>query len=241
LKVRGLSSHALFFLSRVKSHFQRSRSSVILKCRARAGLPVRIVVGASETKFLGWISTEQRGFDITSQQSMSSFLGEARVNRLLMEHVVEHLTSQEFANFLRDIKIYLTLDARIRIAVPDAYHPSPWYREQMGINGLEPGAHDHKAFWSVDSMEQFCRSLGFQFRPLEYFDHAGRFHFEDYDERDGYISRSMRRYDGRLKKDRGLQSKLFSGVTSDALDEMRSLEITYTSLIADLSVAPNSQ
>jgi predicted SAM-dependent methyltransferase len=195
---------------------------------------MRIIAGSSGTRQSGWIATEKEFFDLTSRESMSRFLGRARIDRLLLEHVLEHLTEDDVSAFLRNVSTFLEPDALIRIAVPDAYHPSPWYRAEMGIGGREPGAEDHKTFWSVDSFHSIAVNNGFNVEPIEYFDARGIFHSQFYHEADGYVARSSRRYVGRLSLDSQLRNDLFAGMDLSVAQDMNARNITYTSLIVDL-------
>jgi predicted SAM-dependent methyltransferase len=206
-----------------------------IQSRLLTGRKIRIIAGSSGTRQSGWIATEKEFFDLTSRESMSRFLGRAKIDRLLLEHVLEHLTEDEVSAFLREVSTLLEPDALIRIAVPDAYHPSPWYRAEMGVGGREPGAEDHKTFWSVDSLSSIAVNNGFKVEPIEYFDGRGIFHSRFYDEDDGYVARSSRRYVGRLTLDSQLRSELFAGMDLSVAQDMKDGNLTYTSLIADLS------
>lgn len=50
---------------------------------------------------------------------------------------------------------------------------------------------------------------------------------------DGYISRSLQRYDGRLTTDSVLKAELFKGVHESSRAQMMELNLTYSSLIID--------
>ena len=205
-----------------------------IQARLLTGRKMRIIAGSSGTRQSGWIATEKEFFDLTSSESISRFLGRARIDRLLLEHVLEHLTEDEVSAFLRKVSTFLKPDALIRIAVPDAYHPSLWYRAEMGIGGREPGAEDHKTFWSVDSVYSIAVNNGFKVEPIEYFDARGIFHSQFYDEADGYVARSSRRYVGRLSLDSQLRNDLFAGMDLSVAQDMKTRNLTYTSLIVDL-------
>lgn len=229
---------ATTLLRLIDSRTRIRRRFVIAVARTQArlltGRKMRIIAGSSGTRQPGWIATEEEFFDLTSRESMSRFLGRARIHRLLLEHVLEHLTEDEVSAFLGEISKFLEPDALIRIAVPDAYHPSPWYRAEMGVGGKEPGAEDHKTFWSVDSITWIAANNGFRVEPIEYFDAKGLFHSRFYDEDDGYVARSSRRYVGRLTLDSQLRSDLFTGMDLSVAQDMKLRNLTYTSLIVDL-------
>ena len=197
--------------------------------------PVKIIVGASGTRGKGWIATEKFFFDITNPKSVQSFLGDVKIDALFAEHVIEHLEIEEFAKFLKIFSQFLKSNGNIRLAVPDEMHPSEWYRKQMGISGLEPGADDHRAFWNYKSMMEIANSLGFKCQSLEYFDEEGAFHYIPYDEDyGGRVTRSSKHYDGRLADDTKLQEDLYEGMSERVAQELKGRGITYTSLVVDL-------
>lgn len=221
----------------------RSLISCFLRIRPRVQIqistwkrdPIKIIVGASGTRSRGWIATDKFFFDITNWASVQSFLRGKQIDALFAEHVIEHLEVEEFANFLRIFAQVMHPNGIIRIAVPDELHPSSWYREQMGISGLEPGADDHRAFWNYQSMTAITNSLGFKCQLLEYFDEEGFFHYLPYDEEyGGKVMRSSKNYTGRLTDSSKLQERLFDGLSEQVSQEMKNRGITYTSLVVDL-------
>jgi predicted SAM-dependent methyltransferase len=215
----------------------------ILKIRAKTKIritkwkrhPVKIMVGASGTRNGGWIATEKFFFDITSPVSVRSFLGGNKIDALFAEHVIEHLEIEEFTHFLKIFSQLMSPNGTMRIAVPDEMHPSPWYRNQMGISGLEPGADDHRAFWNYQSMSAITNLWGFKCQLLEYFDEEGFFHYFPYEEDyGGRVTRSSKNYNGRLVENTELQEELFEGMNERVAQEMKNIGITYTSLVVDL-------
>lgn len=229
-KLRTARALASMMLIRLLS---RTKARTAIRWHRLRGSSPSVIVGASSTARRGWITTEQEFFDVTSSDSILEFLRSVKLSRLLAEHVLEHLSPEEVSLFFRNIRPSMAAHGRIRVAVPDANHPSPWYRRNMGVNGEDPGADDHKSFWSVASLTSVAEREGFRCVPLEYFDSVGRFHHSPYDEMDGYISRSLRRYDGRLTTDSVLKAELFKGVDESSRAQMMELGLTYSSLIID--------
>lgn len=219
----------------MKSYLSKISSRIKLRITKWRQDPIKIIVGASGTRKSGWIATDKYFFDITNQKSVQSFLGGKQIDALFAEHVVEHLEVEEFTRFLKIFSQVMHPDGIIRLAVPDEMHPSPWYREQMGISGIEPGADDHRAFWNYQSMTEITTSLGFKCQLLEYFDEHGLFHDFPYDEETGgKVMRSSKNYNGRLINDEALRSELFAGLSDPIVEDMKKRGITYTSLVVEL-------
>jgi predicted SAM-dependent methyltransferase len=114
------------------------------------------------------------------------------ISNLLAEHVVEHIERHEFEKFLSAIKPFLDDEASIRIAVPDSMHPSSYVRELTMPSGLEPGAEDHRYFYSIYDMQKIAYKTGYQIIPLEYFDKNGIFYSVEDDWERGYISNHLK-------------------------------------------------
>ena len=221
----------------LKQQIRRGRAKAQLRINRFLRKPIRVIVGASATRQTGWIPTEEFFFDITNERSIKRFLGGTKIDSILAEHVIEHLTEVDFAKFLQIIPAYLSNSANIRIAVPDAMHPSPWYRRQLGIAGEELGAEDHKTFWDYLSICTFSQQYQFACCLLEYFDENGVFHVDAFDEEArGKVSRSFRNNIGRPSMGSPLVEKLFEGMESSIVHELKRQGITYSSLILDMDI-----
>jgi len=234
-----IRSYPFLVYRRFQFFWLSSNAKMDRRIQRLRGQPLKIIVGSSNTKQEKWISTEKIFFDLTSSKSIHNFVGESKISNILAEHVIEHLTVSQFSKFLEIIPQFLLPDSIIRIAVPDALHPSPWYREQKGINGLEPGAEDHKTFWSYAALTDLCHAHDFQTTLLEWFDQYGDFRQLAYSDSDGRIYRSVKNYDGRLAHDHDLRSKLYSNIDDAVLQKLLAAQITYTSLIVDLKYSRN--
>jgi predicted SAM-dependent methyltransferase len=64
--------------------------------------------------------------------------------------------------------------------------------------GVGPGANDHKAIYDYELLQKTLEETGFEVVLLEYWDKKGVFHFQEWNSKDGHISRS-KRYDFRNK------------------------------------------
>ena len=52
-------------------------------------------MGAGRTKFPGWFSTEVYFLDVTKEEDFQKLFSERKINNVLAEHVLEHLTLQQ--------------------------------------------------------------------------------------------------------------------------------------------------
>jgi predicted SAM-dependent methyltransferase len=178
-------------------------------------MPIRLSVGAGGIVHSGWISVDQCDLDVTCRDSWERFLGTARANAILAEHVWEHLSPADALAGARNCLRFLEPGGHFRIAVPDGFHPDPAYRRAVEPGGTGEGADDHRVLYDCETLTALLQEAGFHVRLLEYFDRDGRFHFNEWDPAEGMVRRSSR---------------------FDRRNDSRPL--TYTSLIAD-GVAPD--
>jgi predicted SAM-dependent methyltransferase len=177
--------------------------------RSRNG-EYKIIVGAGETKYPDWISTDYPALDITDPSSMRKYFDRESVKAILSEHVFEHLNLQQATSALTICKEYLTPGGYLRIAVPDGCHPAQEYIDAVRPGGSGAGSDDHKVLYNYKTITELIKKAGFKVELLEWYDMEGEFHFVDWQPETGMIKRSSR-YDPR---------------NSDS-------ELNYTSLIVD--------
>lgn len=127
-----------------------------------AGSSLRIIVGAAMTRQEGWYSTNEQWLDIANPDDWRRiFRGKALLTHVLAEHVFEHLTQDETREALALVARHTRPGGRIRIAVPDGYHPDPTYLRHVGIAGIGADAADHKQLLTCDSLMRFLEEAGF--------------------------------------------------------------------------------
>ena len=164
--------------------------------------PVKIIMGAGQTRFEGWIATDMPAFDVRNSDHWRALFPPASIDRMLAEHVFEHLSTAELARFLHTAADYLSPGGRVRIAVPDGYHPNADYIKSVRPGGIGVGASDHKVLYTCDLIGELMRKQAYQFELLEYFDAEGQFHQREWSAEDGFVGRSAdhdaRNADGRL-------------------------------------------
>ena len=191
--------HLLRPISRTSLYRRWRRAPRVRKLRKQtSAAPVlNVVIGAGGTTFAGWVSTDISVLDITSPHDWETLFRPDSIDRLLCEHVLEHLSESECKAALRDCYRYLRPGGLFRIAVPDGYRRDPAY-----VAEVAPPKDGHKSLFTVDTLVSLLESVGFRAVPLEYFDAEERFHSSAWDPADGYIDRSFRS-DKRVRFKRG--------------------------------------
>jgi predicted SAM-dependent methyltransferase len=193
--------------ARLYRRLSRQRHVRGLRKRIAVAKPLNVLIGAGSTSFRGWIPTDRTVLDISSPNDWRRLFKPGSIDRLLAEHVFEHLTEAESRIALAEALCYLKPGGLLRIAVPDGYRRDPAY-----VAEVSPPNDGHKVLYNIDSLSLLLEGSGFEVTPLEYFDAQEQFHALPWDEREGFISRSVR----------------FDRQTDFQLGEM-----FYTSLIAD--------
>lgn len=145
-----------------------------------------------------WYPTDKKNLDITKENDWQKILSSLRLDNMVAEHVWEHLTKEETASANANCFKYLKRGGVLRIAVPDGYNPDKKYIESVKPGGIGKGSDDHKILYTYKTMSDHLQKTGFQVKLLEYWDEFGKFHYADWDEKDGFIIRS-KRYDPRNK------------------------------------------
>lgn len=193
----------------------RAKKQAILRV-SRNKSAIKLVIGAGDTTFKGWLSTDYPILDVTNAQHWHQFFSRSTIRRILAEHVFEHLTVEQLKTFLNVVRPYLTPDANIRIAVPDGNHPEQKYIEYVEPDGKGDGADDHKVLYTYQLLQDAIETEGYRVVLLEYYDEKGTFHEQPWDEADGDIKRSKRNQ-------------------LSAADSPPGRPLNYTSLIVDCS------
>lgn len=172
----------------------RRRIQQAIQTQQQQGLPIKVILGSSDNqlKANGWINTDIPQFDITNAKHWQVIFGSVKIDNLLAEHVLEHLTQEQIKTVLTLAKQHLKPGGRFRIAIPDKNNTDPVYQEETRPGGSGAGAHDHKVFLDIDTCKSMAASARFAIQPLEYMDAAGTFHYTDYDFADGNIQRSKK-------------------------------------------------
>ena len=175
--------------SRLPFYKEMRRKHMVERLRRQisASAPLNVVIGGGQTSYEGWIFTDRDFLDITKPQDWSSLFDPDSIDRLLCEHVLEHLSQQEGIIALTEAYRHLKPGGLMRIAVPDGYR-----RDSAYVAEASPPNDGHKVFFNVDTLPPLLASVGFSVLPLEYFDQNEQFHAQSWDESEGLIMRSAR-------------------------------------------------
>jgi predicted SAM-dependent methyltransferase len=124
---------------------------------------------------------------------------ESRTNKsisaILAEHVWEHLDYEEGTEAAKVCFDFLKPGGYIRCAVPDAFFPNEEYQNIVKVGGPGPKDHpaaSHRIVYNYNSIISMFDRAGFKVKLLEYCDDNGQFHYENWDETQGFIYRSKR-------------------------------------------------
>jgi len=143
-----------------------------------------------------WYPTDINTLNLTRDRDWWKLLFFLRLDNIMAEHVWEHLSDNDTALANKYCFKYLKRGGRLRLAVPDGFHPDPAYIEYVRPGGNGMGADDHKILYNYQVMKDRLEDAGFRVELLEYWDENGKFHYVDWTDEAGRISRS-RRYDKR--------------------------------------------
>ncbi|HJZ49809.1 MAG TPA: TIGR03668 family PPOX class F420-dependent oxidoreductase [Roseiflexaceae bacterium] len=157
--------------------------------------PLRIIIGAGQQAYPGWIATQKEQLDLLRRDDWSASFSARPIDALLCEHVWEHLTEQQGREAARICYDYLKPGGYLRCAVPDANFPDPEYQRTVQIGGRGPRDHpaaDHQVVYDHQRFADVFTSAGFEVDLLEYCDAYGRFHYNQWDPESGVIYRSLR-------------------------------------------------
>jgi predicted SAM-dependent methyltransferase len=152
--------------------------------------PLNVVIGAGPSAFPGWLETDKDLLNITSPDDWRRLFKPESIDRVLAEHVLEHLNDSECRIALRECYRYLKPGGLFRIAVPDGFHPDPEYVAAVQPGGTGPGADDHKVLYTYQTMIRLLVEDEWEYDLLEYFDERGEFHSKPWDPLDGFLARS---------------------------------------------------
>ncbi len=168
--------------------------------------PLKIILGAGEQSYSGWIATQQEQLDVVKRNDWEASFSNRRIDALLCEHVWEHLTEEQGRLAASICYEYLKPGGYLRCAVPDGNFPDGAYQNMIRIGGPGPKDHpaaDHKIVYDYELFVDTFRSAGFEVDLLEYCDNNGRFHYNYWNPEDGLVYRSLlfdhRNQGGKLK------------------------------------------
>ena len=150
---------------------------------------INLVVGAGLSNFKGWFSTDISTLDITKESDFKKYFAKRKFNKVLAEHVFEHLTLEEIQKVLPNFYKYSNRSVNIRIAVPDGFHSDRSYIESVKPGGTGAGANDHKNLFTYKSLSEIFAKYGFKSNLIEYWDNNHNFYTKYFNDNYGYVER----------------------------------------------------
>lgn len=168
-----------------------------LRWHIETARPLNIILGAGIVAMPGWLATDSDVLDVTSGRAWKRLFSPASIDRLMAEHLFEHLSDVECQAAFSECFRYLRSGGLLRIAVPDGNRKDAEYVEEV-----TPPKDGHRLLFTVDDLMQRLFRVGFHVTPLEYFDAKEEFHCYPWKEEDGLIRRSAR-YDAQERFKRG--------------------------------------
>ena len=171
----------------LQERLRRLLRLLAMRAQIRASHPLNVILGAGSVRVEGWISTDADILDVTSTLGWRKLFSLNSIDRLMAEHVMEHLSDAECTMALLACFRYLKKGGLLRIAVPDGNRKDSEYIEEVS-----PPKDGHKLLFTVDDLVARLNRVGFEATPLEYYDVLDQFHSHPWAEADGLIRRSMR-------------------------------------------------
>lgn len=153
---------------------------------------IKIVVGAGPTKYKRWFSTDIATLDVTNEDHFRKYFKKKKINKILAEHVLEHLTENDLGLMVKNFYKYSSDDVNIRIAVPDGFHKDKDYINTVKPGGTGDGADDHKHLFTYYSLSDLFEKEKFKPVLVEYWDEEGKFYTDYSNDDNGCVLRSFK-------------------------------------------------
>ena len=151
---------------------------------------INLIIGAGPTKYEGWFPTDIVTLDVTNENHFKKYFKKKKINKILAEHVLEHLTDSELELMVQNFYRYSNQNVNIRIAVPDGFHKDKDYINTVKPGGTGEGADDHKNLFNYRSLSTLFEKHGFKASLVEYWDEKAEFHSNYSNDENGYVLRS---------------------------------------------------
>ena len=166
-------------------------------------MATQLVIGAKETTYPGWQSTDLRApdapLDVRRRGDWSRAFPPESIDRIVAEHMLEHMTMPEALAALCNAREFLKPGGRIRVAVPDAFNPDPVYQEHSRPGGrgqawarlffYAPDEPEHKTHFNYKTLSALMERAGLAPQLVEWFDERGQFHRNPWSLDDGPVRR----------------------------------------------------
>ena len=156
--------------------------------------PLRIIIGAGEQRWPGWIPTHKEQLDLLNPPDWERSFHSRKADAFLCEHVFEHLTEPQGRDAAKLCFAHIAPRGFLRCAVPDANFRDSDYQHTVKVGGPGPANHpaaDHKIVYDYRLFRDVFARAGFEVDLLEFCDENGRFHYRQWSINDGPIYRSL--------------------------------------------------
>ena len=150
------------------------------------GEPLRVIIGAGEQRWPGWVVTHQEQLDLLRREDWVASFAHRKPDALLCEHVWEHLDESEGRAAARLCFEFLRPGGLLRVAVPDANFRDAAYQRAVATPNL-----GHRIVYDYRLFVDVFAAAGFDVDLLEYCDERGRFHCHQWDLSTGPVYRSL--------------------------------------------------
>jgi len=179
----------------MKNYFKIIKIKIIYFLEIRR--EIKLNVGCGDVDFSKeWFSCDIDVLDLTDRLNWIKLLGSLTIDNIFAEHVWEHLSEEDTMLANRNCYEFLKKKGRLRIAVPDGYHPDKSYIDYVKPNGTGIGSDDHKILYNYKSLSKKLQEVGFTTNLLEYWDEHGDFNSQKWNNKHGKVRRS-KQYDPR--------------------------------------------
>lgn len=152
---------------------------------------IKLVVGAGTTNFAGWFNTDIDTLDLTKESDFQKYFSKRKIDKILAEHVLEHLSNEQLDLMLPNLYKYSNANVNIRIAVPDGLHRDTEYINKVKPGGTGMGADDHKHLFTFNSLSRIFEKHNFVSHPVEYWNEDHQFIQGYSNDEKGFIHRSF--------------------------------------------------
>ena len=145
---------------------------------------MKIIIGAGNTTFDGWISTQETELNLLNRADFERMFKTEKPTAFLAEHVWEHMTLEDGIIAAQNCYDFLNDSGYIRVAVPDKNFRNEWYQNMIKVGGPgheEHPASAHKVVYDYKRLVSVFESAGFEVSLLEYCDEQGDFHYKEWD------------------------------------------------------------
>ncbi len=179
-------------MNQIKSTYRKIKKiyqKLAIKLKIYFAKEINLILGAATSNYPQWIPSDIHILDIRSEKDFYRLLGNKKINKILAEHVFEHLEEEDLLIALKNIHKFLMPGGNFRIAVPDGFHIDPSYIEYVKPCGKGSGAEDHRLLFNYQMMSNLLVKSKFKVKLIEYWDESGKFNTTYQNDNLGYIIR----------------------------------------------------